>query len=62
MSENPIINSGRRPIRPGKEYDKYFPRPDKRDRVIIEDGEVDDTVHLMETSFLFSFFSKNSKK
>lgn len=48
MSENPIINSGRRPIRPGKEYDKYFPRPDRRDRVIIEDGEVDDTVHLME--------------
>lgn len=45
MSENPIINSGRRPICPGKEYDKYCPRLDRRARVIIEDGEVDDTVH-----------------
>jgi hypothetical protein len=42
------ITSGYRSIRSGKEYDKYFPQPDKDDRVIIEDGEVDDTVDLMK--------------
>jgi hypothetical protein len=47
MSRNPIISSGKRPIHSGKEYDNYFPKPDERDRVIIEDGEVDDTVDLM---------------
>ena len=42
------ITSGQRPIRDGKQYDRYFPKPEERDRVIIKDGEVDDTVELME--------------
>ncbi len=42
------ITSGPRPIRSGLEYDKYFPKPDERDRIIIKDGEVQDTVDLME--------------
>ena len=36
------ITSGQRPIRDGKQYDRYFPKPEERDRVIIKDGEVDD--------------------
>jgi hypothetical protein len=42
------ITSGQRPIRDGEQYDHYFPKPDERDRIIIKDGEVDDTVELME--------------
>ncbi len=42
------ITSGYRVIRPGEEYDKYFPRPQAQDRIIIEDGEVGDTVDLMK--------------
>lgn len=42
------ITSGYRPIRSGRDYDKYFPRPESQDRVIIEDGEVGDTVDLMK--------------
>lgn len=42
------ITSGYRVIRPGDQYDKYFPRPQAQDRIIIEDGEVGDTVDLMK--------------
>ncbi len=42
------ITSGPRSTRSGLEYDKYFPKPDERDRIIIKDGEVQDTVDLME--------------
>jgi len=42
------ITSGYRAIRPGDEYDKYFPKPQAQDRIIIEDGEVGDTVDLMK--------------
>lgn len=42
------ITSGYRPIKNGLEYNKYFPKPDERDRVIIEDGEVEQTVDLMK--------------
>tara|TARA_B110000902_G_scaffold165090_1_gene188586 strand:+ start:6539 stop:8344 length:1806 start_codon:yes stop_codon:yes gene_type:complete len=42
------ITSGYRVIRPGEEYDKYFPKPQAQDRIIIEDGEVGDTVDLMK--------------
>lgn len=47
---SPIVDvtSGPRQIRDGSRYTKYFPLPDERDRVIINDGEVDDTVELME--------------
>ena len=42
------ITSGQRRIRDGKQYDRYFPMPDERDRIIIKDGEVSNTVDLME--------------
>jgi len=41
------VSSGYRPIRSGAAYDTLLPRPDKQDRIIIEDGEVNDTVSLM---------------
>lgn len=42
------INSGYRSIISGKEYDRYFPKPEAQDRIIIQDGEVSDTVELMK--------------
>ncbi|MCX8486088.1 MAG: hypothetical protein ORN53_02720, partial [Crocinitomicaceae bacterium] len=42
------VTSGYRAIKDGSRYNQYFPNPDERDRVIIEDGEVTDTVELME--------------
>ena len=41
------ITTGYRPIKDGKRYDKYFPKPETHDRIIIQDGEVTDTVDLM---------------
>ncbi|NCC88623.1 MAG: hypothetical protein EOM05_12320, partial [Clostridia bacterium] len=41
------ITSGYRPIKDGREYTRYFPEPNDNDRIIIEDGDVDDTVKLM---------------
>jgi len=43
-----LISSGYRAIKDGSRYNSYFPPPDERDRVIIKDGEVTDTVELME--------------
>ena len=42
------VTSGYRVIKDGSRYNPYFPPPDERDRVIIDDGEVTDTVELME--------------
>lgn len=42
------ITTGYRRIRSGSEYDRYFPLPQDQDRLIIEDGEVDQTVDLMK--------------
>lgn len=42
------IVSGKRTIHDGSRFNPYFPPPDERDRVIIQDGEVTDTVELME--------------
>ena len=42
------VTSGYRVIKDGSRYNSYFPPPDERDRVIINDGEVTDTVELME--------------
>jgi hypothetical protein len=42
------ISSGYRPIRDGRQFNQFFGVPDEKDRVIIEDGEVDDTVELMK--------------
>lgn len=42
------ITSGYRTIRDGRKYDRFFSKPDSTDRIIIEDGEVEDTVDLMK--------------
>jgi len=42
------VTSGYRSIKDGSRFNAYFPPPDERDRVIINDGEVTDTVELME--------------
>ena len=36
------VTSGYRAIKDGSRYNPYFPPPDERDRVIIDDGEVTD--------------------
>ncbi len=41
-------HSGYRAIKDGSRFNPYFPPPDERDRIIIDDGEVTDTVELME--------------
>ena len=52
MSRNQLhigsITSGYRKILSGSEYNKYFSDPDQDDRIIIQDGEVTDTVELMK--------------
>ena len=42
------ISSGYRPIRDGKQFEQFFGVPDEKDRVIIQDGEVNETVELMK--------------
>lgn len=42
------ISSGYRPIQEGKQFNQFFGFPEEKDRVIIQDGEVDDTVELMK--------------
>lgn len=42
------ITSGVRSITGGKEFNHLFPIPDHRDRIIIKDGNVGDTVELMK--------------
>lgn len=42
------ITSGYRPIQDGSGYNQFFGFPDEKDRIIIRDGEVEDTVELMK--------------
>lgn len=43
------ISAGQRVLRTdGAKYDRYFTRPKNEDKVVFEDGEVDDTLKLME--------------
>lgn len=42
------ITSGYRTIKDGKQYEQFFGIAEDVDSVIIEDGEVDDTVELMK--------------
>jgi len=43
------ISAGQRTLRPGGEqYNHLFPAPRKEDKIVFEDGEVDDTLKLME--------------
>ena len=41
------IRSGARPIESGAAYQALFPMPDRKDNIVLEDGEVTDTVTLM---------------
>jgi hypothetical protein len=41
------IRSGFRPIESGAAYQDLFPTPDRMDKIVLEDGEVDDTVTMM---------------
>ena len=65
------ITTGYRPIKSGAEYDRYFPKPESQDRIIIEDGEVHQTVDLMkrvvwkyidDTKQIAPIFSSNTKR
>lgn len=42
------ITSGYRPVQNGDRYNVYFPTAQSTDEIIIEDGEVEDTVDLMK--------------
>lgn len=42
------ITTGYRTIKSGASYDRFFPSPEAQDRIIIEDGEVHQTVDLMK--------------
>jgi len=42
------ISAGYRNIKDGSLYDRYFAKPEVVDRIIIDDGEVDETVNLMK--------------
>lgn len=42
------ITNGYRPIQDGSRYERFFARPEDSDRIVIEDGEVDETVDLMK--------------
>ena len=43
------ISSGQRIIRnDGTQYDVYFPKADAKDKIVFEDGEVEDTIKMIE--------------
>ena len=42
------ISSGYRQIKDGSQFDRFFARPEEQDRIIIKDGEVEETVDLMK--------------
>lgn len=43
------ISSGQRIIRnDGSQYDVYFPKADAKDKIVFEDGEVEDTIKMIE--------------
>jgi hypothetical protein len=42
------ISAGYRIIKDGSRFDRYFEKPEVVDRIIIDDGEVDQTVDLMK--------------
>ena len=42
------MSSGYRPIQDGKQFEQFFGIPDEKDKVVIQDGEVEDTVELMK--------------
>jgi len=46
-NNNQDISAGYRKIKDGSRFDRYFANPDVVDRIIIDDGEVEETVDLM---------------
>ncbi len=42
------ISSGYRQIKDGSQFDRFFSKPEEQDRIIIQDGEVEETVDLMK--------------
>jgi hypothetical protein len=48
MSALGLVAAGKRNIREGFAYDKYFPRPKVKDEIVKRDGTVRDTVKLMD--------------
>lgn len=42
------ITNGYRTIKDGNQYNRFFDFPDDSDRIVIEDGEVEETVELMK--------------
>lgn len=42
------VTSGFRPIQSGLKYDSLFPKPNTQDRIIIQDGALEDTLELMK--------------
>jgi hypothetical protein len=63
------ISTGFRVIKDGSEFNRFFRSPDDKDKIIIEDGEVDETVDLMkrvvwkyinDTKQIASFLKGNS--
>jgi hypothetical protein len=42
------ITSGFRHIKEGSQFNRFFARPEEQDRIIIQDGEVEETVDLMK--------------
>ena len=55
------ISSGQRIIRnDGAQYDVYFPKADAKDKIVFEDGEVEDTIKMIER-VVWTYF-KDTKK
>jgi hypothetical protein len=42
------ITSGYRPIKDGSRFNRFFSKPEEQDRIIIQDGEVEETIDLMK--------------
>jgi len=42
------ISAGYRPIVEGRKYNRFFDEPESTDRIILDNGDVDDTVKLMK--------------
>jgi hypothetical protein len=49
-----------RPIESGAAYQSLFPTPDRQDRIVLEDGEVGDTVKLM-TGVVWKYLDDTSR-
>jgi hypothetical protein len=60
MAYSAEVRSGVRPIESGAAYQSLFPTPDRQDRIVLEDGEVGDTVKLM-TGVVWKYLDDTSR-